>query len=257
VIFKIITSNITDWLGYTETVALKRSSLPRTAEAVALAELRDAIVRGDLPPGTQIRQSAAAGELGLSVVPVREALKTLAGEGVVVYQAQRGYTVAELRPESVDGIFRVRELLESEAEASGAARLRPEDLAAMRGALDAQRAAAAAGDAHAAIAANRAFHFALLERCDNEWLLRFVRQLWDALEPHRALAYRRAAATGERWRAGQILDEHQSILTALESGDREQALRLLSSHRDGGQDDFHRLLPLKREKPVAAPAGPR
>lgn len=223
-------------------MVLKRSSLPRTAEAVALAELRDAIVRGDLPPGAQIRQNAAAGELGLSVIPVREALKTLAGEGIVVYQAQRGYTVAELRPESVDGIFRVRELLESEAETSGAARLRPEDLATMRHALDAQRAATTAGDAHAAITANRTFHFALLERCDNEWLLRFVRQLWEALEPHRALAYRRAAATGEHRRAGQILDEHQSILAALESGEPERALHLLARHRDSGQEDFHRLL---------------
>lgn len=224
-------------------MALKRSSLPRTAEAVALAELRDAIVRGDLPPGAPIRQSAAAEELGLSVVPVREALKTLAGEGIVDYQAQRGYTVAELGPASVDGIFRVRELLESEAEASSVARLRPEDLADMRAALDAQRAATVAGDAHAAITANRAFHFALLERCDNEWLLRFVRQLWDALEPHRALAYRRAAASGDYARAEQILDEHERVLAALESGDRERALRLLADHRGSGQDDFHRLLP--------------
>jgi DNA-binding GntR family transcriptional regulator len=232
-------------------VTLNRSSLPRTAEAIALAELRDAIVRGDLPPGTQIRQNAAAGELGLSVIPVREALKTLAGEGIVVYQAQRGYTVAELRPENVDSIFRVRGLLESEAEASGTARLRPEDLADMRRALDAQRTATAAGDAHAVITANRTFHFALLERCDNEWLLRFVRQLWDALEPHRALAYRRAAATGEHRRAGQILDEHQGILAALESGDPQRALRLLAGHRDRGQNDFHRLLP------PGSPDGPR
>ncbi|MBC3840841.1 GntR family transcriptional regulator [Streptacidiphilus sp. 4-A2] len=66
-------------------MALKRTSLPRTAEAVALAELRDAIVRGDLAPGAQIRQSAAAQELGISIIPLREALKTLAGEGIVTY----------------------------------------------------------------------------------------------------------------------------------------------------------------------------
>lgn len=218
---------------------LQRSSLPRTAEAVALAELRDAIVRGDLPPGSPIRQSAAAAELGLSVVPVREALKVLAGEGMVEYQAQRGYTVAELTPGSVDGIFRVRELLEAEAEAAGSDRMRPADLAAMRQALNAQRAAL---DAGAAIAANRAFHFALLDRCGNDWLLRFVRQLWEALEPHRALSYRRAAAAGERGRADQIIAEHGSILAALESGDSGEALGLLAAHRRAGQGDFHRLL---------------
>jgi DNA-binding GntR family transcriptional regulator len=223
-------------------VVLKRTSLPRTAEAVALAELRDAIVRGDLPPGTAIRQSAAAEQLGLSVIPVREALKTLASEGMVSYQAQRGYTVAELRAESVDGVFRVRELLEAEAEAVAAARLRPQDIAAMGAALDAQRAATANGDAHAAITANRDFHFALLDRCDNEWLLRFVRQLWDALEPHRALAYRRTAVSGDRTRAQEILNEHQEILAILEQGDPEAALRVLAAHRTGGLADFHRLL---------------
>ncbi|MET8137007.1 GntR family transcriptional regulator [Streptomyces sp. NPDC005251] len=223
-------------------MALKRTSLPRTAEAVALAELRDAIVRGDLPPGAPIRQSAAAEELGLSVIPVREALKTLAGEGIVTYVPQRGYTVTELSPQSVDGIFRIRELLEGEAEANAAARLRPEDITAMRTALEAQRAAVAAVDVQGAISENRNFHFALLDCCDNEWMLRFVRQLWEALEPHRALAYRRAAAAGDTVRAQAILGEHEGIVAAFEQDDFPLALRLLAEHRTGGRSDFHRLL---------------
>jgi DNA-binding GntR family transcriptional regulator len=223
-------------------VALKRTSLPRTAEAVALAELRDAIVRGDLAPGAPIRQSAAAEELGLSVIPVREALKTLAGEGIVTYIPQRGYTVTELSQHSVDGIFRVRELLEGEAEADAAARLRPEDIAAMRTALNDQRAAVASADAGGVIAGNRRFHFALTDRCDNEWLLRFVRQLWEALEPHRALTYRRGAAAGDFGRADVILAEHDGIVTAFEDGDVALALRLLADHRAESRGDFHRLL---------------
>ncbi|MFI1073548.1 GntR family transcriptional regulator [Streptomyces puniciscabiei] len=223
-------------------MALKRTSLPRTAEAAALAELRDAIVRGDLEPGAPIRQSAAAEQLGLSVIPVREALKTLASEGIVTYAPQRGYTVTELSPDSVDGIFQVRELLEAEAEQCAAARLRHEDIAAMRSALKEQRAAVDAADALGVIRANRRFHFALLDRCDNEWLLRFITQLWEALEPHRALSYRRAAAAGDRARAQAILDEHEAIVDAFDRGDVPLALRRLAQHRSGGQGDFHRLL---------------
>ncbi|CCK25022.1 hypothetical protein BN159_0643 [Streptomyces davaonensis JCM 4913] len=223
-------------------MALKRTSLPRTAEAVALAELRDAIVRGDLPPGTPIRQTTAAQELGLSVIPVREALKTLAGEGIVRYVPQRGYTVTELTPQSVDGIFRIRELLETEAEANASERLRPEDVVTMRAALEAQRAAVRGADAQAAIATNKQFHFALLDRCDNEWLLKFIRQLWEALEPHRALAYRRAAAAGDAARGEAVLREHEGIVTAFEAGDVPLALRLLAEHRTEGRADFHRLL---------------
>ncbi|MGV4988617.1 GntR family transcriptional regulator [Streptomyces sp. NRAIS4] len=223
-------------------MALKRTSLPRTAEAAALAELRDAIVRGDLEPGAPIRQSAAAEQLGLSVIPVREALKTLASEGIVTYAPQRGYTVTELSPDSVDGIFQVRELLEAEAEQCAAARLRHEDIAAMRSALEEQRAAVDAADALGVIRANRRFHFALLDRCDNEWLLRFITQLWEALEPHRALSYRRAAAAGDRARAQAILDEHEGIVDTFDHGDVPLALRRLAQHRSGGQGDFHRLL---------------
>jgi DNA-binding GntR family transcriptional regulator len=223
-------------------VALKRTTLPRTAEAAALAELRDAIVRGDLEPGAPIRQSAAAEQLGLSVIPVREALKTLAGEGIVTYVPQRGYAVATLSPDSVDGIFRVRELLEGEAEQCAAARLRDEDVAAMRAALTEQRAGVDAADPLAVITANRRFHFALLDRCDNEWLLRFIRQLWEALEPHRALSYRRAAAAGDRARAQSILEEHEGIAAAFEHGDVPLALQRLAAHRRAGHTDFHRLL---------------
>ncbi|WP_215909163.1 GntR family transcriptional regulator [Streptacidiphilus fuscans] len=223
-------------------MALNRTSVPRTAEAVALAELRDAIVRGDLAPGAPIRQSAAAEELGLSVIPVREALKTLAGEGIVTYVPQRGYTVTELSPDGVDDIFRLRELLEGEAEQDAAARLRPEDVTAMRAALSEQRAAVTAADVAGVIAANRRFHFALLDRCDNAWLSRFVRQLWEALEPHRALSYRRAAAAGDTGRADAILAEHEAIVAAFEQDDAPAALRLLAEHRRDGRTDFHRLL---------------
>jgi len=223
-------------------VALNRPAHPRTAEAMALAELRDAIVRGDLAPGAPIRQSAAAEQLGLSIIPVREALKTLAGEGMVTYAPQRGYTVTELGPNSVDGIFRVRELLEGEAERNAAAHLRPEDIAAMRAALTDQRAAVGAADVQRVISANRRLHFALFDRCDNEWLLRFVTQLWEALEPHRALSYRRAAAAGDLVRAQAILDEHEEIVAAFEGGETDVALRRLAEHRREGRADFHRLL---------------
>lgn len=223
-------------------MALNRPAHPRTAEAMALAELRDAIVRGDLAPGAPIRQSAAAEQLGLSIIPVREALKTLAGEGMVTYAPQRGYTVTELGPNSVDGIFRVRELLEGEAERNAAAHLRPEDIAAMRAALTDQRAAVGAADVQRVISANRRLHFALFDRCDNEWLLRFVTQLWEALEPHRALSYRRAAAAGDLVRAQAILDEHEEIVAAFEGGETDVALRRLAEHRREGRADFHRLL---------------
>ena len=92
------------------------SRLPRTAQGIAAAELRAAIVRGDLAPGEKILQEATAEELGVSLIPLREALKTLASEGVVTYQPQRGYYVAELPMERIRELYLARNVLEAEVE---------------------------------------------------------------------------------------------------------------------------------------------
>ncbi|MBV9804247.1 MAG: GntR family transcriptional regulator, partial [Solirubrobacterales bacterium] len=64
---------------------------PVVAEDKAIADIRDRIARGRLRPGDQLRQQLLADELGLSVVPVREALKTLHAEGLLAYVPHRGY----------------------------------------------------------------------------------------------------------------------------------------------------------------------
>ena len=209
---------------------------PRTAEEIAAAELREAIVRGDLPPGSAIRQDATARELGLSVIPVREALKTLASEGLIVYRPQRGYTVAELDLAGLDGVFRVRELLEGEAERIAVHRADPRTFARMRAALAALAEATADRDALEVIAANREFHFSLFELCDNALLLRYVRQTWDTLDPPRVLTYRRALSAGDTRGADQVHREHRGILDALVAGESEKARLLLREHRRGGRD---------------------
>src|SRR5690606_32639587 len=69
---------------------------PPTAQQAVLAELRRFIASGSLRPGQQIRQDTLSAELGVSRVPLREALKILEGEGQVTYEAHRGYFVTEL-----------------------------------------------------------------------------------------------------------------------------------------------------------------
>jgi DNA-binding GntR family transcriptional regulator len=213
-------------------MALERTPLPRTTEAIAAAELRDAIVRGDLAPGTKIRQEATAQQLGISLIPVREALKTLAGEGVVTYRAQRGYFVTELPAAAINEIYVVRDLLERETEQLAIPNITETDLGAMRGHLRDQAGAVEEQDAVEMIATNRRFHFTIFDRCENTWLKRVVTQLWDTLDPYRVLSYRRMwLADPERHVPAEILDEHERILTALERRSSKDALRLLGQHR--------------------------
>jgi DNA-binding GntR family transcriptional regulator len=217
-------------------VPLQPSLLPRTAQAIAAAELRDAIVRGDLAPGSRIRQEASAQQLGISLIPIREALKTLASEGVVTYHPQRGYFVTELATSAIAEIYAVRQLLERQAEVDALPALTDEHLAAMQGHLRDQARAVAETDPVEMIAANRRFHFEIFDRCPNSWLRRFVAQLWDTVDPYRVLSYRRMwLQNPERHLPGEILDEHARILDALERREPERALRLLEQHRTRSQ----------------------
>jgi DNA-binding GntR family transcriptional regulator len=223
-------------------VPLKSACGPYTAEEIAVAELRQAIVRGDLPPGAPIRQGPTARELGLSVIPLREALKTLTSEGVITYRPLLGYSVTELDPESLDGVFRVRELLEGAAEQVGARQANGKRIAEMRAAMRAQQNAARSGDAVGVITSNRRFHFVLFQLCDNPLLLRYVRQTWDALDPHRAVAYRCAFGAGDASRADRVHDEHRRIVDALAARDSEGAISMLSEHRRGEREALRTFL---------------
>jgi DNA-binding GntR family transcriptional regulator len=213
-------------------VPLERTHLPRTAEGIAANELRSAIVRGDLVPGAKIRQEATAAELGISLIPLREALKTLTGEGVVTYRPQRGYFVTQLPENAIRDVYRARAVVESEAERLALPAMRPEDTAAMRGQLRTQQRAAEEHDAVEMIAANRRFHYAIFDRCENVWLTKFVTQLWDTLDPYRVLSYRRMWLDGDQQLVpNEILGEHERILSAIEKGKHDRALQLLDKHR--------------------------
>ncbi len=217
---------------------------PRTAEGIAAAELRAAIVRGDLAPGKKILQEATAEELGVSLIPLREALKTLASEGVLTYHPQRGYFVTELPVERIRELYLARELVEAEVERLAVPKLDDGALEIMRAQVRAQRRAVPERDAVEMIAANRTFHFTIFELCGNPWLARFVTQLWDALDPYRVLSYRRMwLQPDEEPLPEEILAEHDRILDALGTGDQPGALLLLREHRERSQAFLAALTP--------------
>lgn len=197
-----------------------------------LDALRRAITTGSLAPGRPIRQDAIAGELGVSRVPLREALKTLEAEGQVVYRPHRGYAVAELSLDDLLEVYRLRGLLESDAAAVAASRFTAADLAVIgEAALDVERAAEAA-DLVEMITANRRFHFALLQPCGMPRLLRIVRTLWDATDAYRAVYYN-SETNRERVRA-----EHDAIVRAATEADADRLVTLLDDHRNHAVDSL-------------------
>jgi DNA-binding GntR family transcriptional regulator len=198
---------------------------PPTAQEAVLTELRRLVVTGELAPGTPIRQEALAERLGVSRVPVREALKVLEGEGQVTYSAHRGYVVAELSVDDLVEVYRLRELLEAEAIRVALPRLTAQDLREIEAAARQVEQAGESGDLAEVTRANRSFHFLLFDAAGLPRLSRTLRQLWDATDVYRSVYF---AASDNRRR---VIDEHDDLMRALRSGDIEAAVRAQADHR--------------------------
>lgn len=199
---------------------------PPTAQEAVLVELRRAIVEGELAPGTQIVQEALAERLGLSRVPIREALKILEGEGQVSYAPHRGYFVTELNLDELLEVYRIRQLLETEAVRQAVPVLGDDDINRMLEAVEEMVRASELDDLVAMTAANRRFHFALIEPAQMPRLTRMVRQLWDSTDPYRSLYYT------EEVNRKTVDREHRDIVAAARERDTEQVVLLLDEHRD-------------------------
>lgn len=198
---------------------------PGTVQEYALGALRAEVVSAALRPGDRVVQEDLAERLGLSVAPVREALRVLEQEGQLTYVPRRGYFVTELDPEDLREIYALRELLEARAARLALPRLDPEGLARIEGAAAECAAAARGGDVAEELAANRRFHFEILEPCGQPHLMRLIRLLWDSTEAYRAIYYNSPA---ERDAA---VTAHARILTALRTGDADALIAELDAHR--------------------------
>jgi DNA-binding GntR family transcriptional regulator len=198
---------------------------PSTTAQHALDRLRHAIVTGGLRPGDRVVQEDVAARLGVSIAPVREALRVLEQEGQVTYLPRRGYFVTELRVDDLDEIYELRRILEGRAARRALPALDGEALQQVRlAARDCERAAAA-GDVAGELEANRRFHFGLLEAPGQPHTLRLIRLLWDSTEAYRALYY---SAPEERREA---VAAHERILAAVGRRDPDALVAELDAHR--------------------------
>jgi len=209
---------------------------PLTAQEAVLAELRREIVEGELLPGSRLRQDAIAERLGVSRVPVREALKILEAENLVLYVPRRGFTVAALDFDELAEIYNIRRLLEEEAVRLALPKLRAEDIEGMRRAVCDIQDASAKEDFIALTAKNREFHFLLFEGSVASYLIRIIRNLWDASDSYRSLYF----AKVENRRA--VNREHCEILKAIVSADVDRVIMLLNVHRDNALRELGRIL---------------
>ncbi|MFJ4918932.1 GntR family transcriptional regulator [Streptomyces sp. NPDC088725] len=184
-----------------------------------LEAVRHRILTGDLSPGRPLVETELAAQYGVSKTPVREALKTLAGSGLVVMSQYKGATVRTVDAAMAREVYDVRLLLEPEAVRRTVAAGAPPDEAA-----DALVRADTATDTAQRSLANRDFHRALYQACGNPLLVRMLDEVRDQAALVAAAAWS-AEPTWEREAA-----EHRRILRLARAGDAEGAGRALYDH---------------------------
>jgi DNA-binding GntR family transcriptional regulator len=193
--------------------------VPSRTEAV-LDAVKHAILTGRLVPGQALVETELAAQLGVSKTPVREALKTLAGAGLVTINPYRGASVRTVDDKLARSIYDIRLLLEPEA-LRGAVQHGDEHLTAAAHALELADAATDRADRSLA---NREFHRSLYLGCGNDLMIGIL----DGLRDQTALVSAMVWARTPSWE--QEAAEHQAILDAARSGAADQAAALLREH---------------------------
>lgn len=188
--------------------------------------LRERIISGEYKRGDKLKQADIAAELGVSITPVREALKVLEMEGFVVSVPHKGLSVPEIEPERAREIFELRVMLERSLTEKALARITKEEIAEIRALHRELTALVKARDVYPVRAANVRFHFRLYEIADCPQTLQFVRVLWAK--------YPFNFHDDQAVRFKQLLQEHGEIIRALESGDKKTALAAMVNHIESG-----------------------
>jgi DNA-binding GntR family transcriptional regulator len=176
---------------------------------LVVALIRELIITGQLAGGEQLRQRDLAQRFGVSQTPVREAMRLLESEGLLVCDTHRGFTVATPELGPVEENFQIRAALESLGASLAARKIDAAGLARLRDLNDRMRALSDDDPGYADL--NREFHFAIYEYARSPLLLSLMRLLWASL--HGGPRVTRTHAESAR--------QHDEILQAL--GDRDAA----------------------------------
>lgn len=186
--------------------------------------LRDAILRGEVPAGHTTTQATLASEFGIGRTPLREALRMLQREGLVVSEPNRRVRIAELSPSDAEELYVMRIALEAVAIRITTPRLLSADLAELEGLLAQMAHYMQMGDNIGFRKPHRAFH-RLLVSGSGERGMEMIGQLFDHAERYRiAFGANTPAVSAER------RVEHRSIVDAVSAGDADRAACLLVAH---------------------------
>lgn len=193
---------------------------------VVFQTLRQAILRGELEPGERLMEIHLADRLGVSRTPIREAIRKLELEGLVVMIPRRGAIVASITEKDLEDVLEVRRTLEIMAGEMACDRITPEILAQLQQAEEEFEKLKDSDDFTSLAAADVKFHDLIYAATDNQRLISILNNLREQMYRYR-LEYLKD--TGSH---GTLSCEHQKIYDAIRTGDKEVVSAVLGQHID-------------------------
>jgi len=213
----------------------------QTMSSNVAARLRDLIVTGKLEAGTVLPLRELASSLGVSVMPVREALRYLESDGLVTVDSNRHASVATLSADDVEELYAIRGALEGLAARLGTVQLAAdgqEDLSRMFAEMEDD---VARGDVDAFVRHDRAFHIRLYESAGRPRLV-------DRIQSLQASSARALPLVFRAWQLQVALDDHRPILAAIRAGDPALVETRTREHLDQAADRVITILRTSQER---------
>lgn len=191
---------------------------------VVFNTLRQAILRGELKPGERLMEIQLANKLGVSRTPIREAIRKLELEGLVLMIPRRGAEVAEITEKSLRDVLEVRAALEELAVDLACDRISSEDIESLKNAAKEFETALQGGEVTEYAEADVKFHDIIYLATDNQRLIQLLYNLREQMYRYRVEYLKRKEMHPI------LIAEHENIIECIEKHDKQAAKHAISTH---------------------------
>lgn len=222
--------------------------IPRqTIASMTVDALRERILRGDFPEGEPLRQDAVAEELGVSRIPVREALRQLEAEGLVSFSPHRGAIVSSLSLAEIEELFELRADIEADLLRRAIPKMSREQLDRASHVVEEFQAALRSGEADKWGALNWHFHAALYAPAERNLTMGVLQKLHQHSDRYFRMQIMLARG------GAKANEEHRAIIAAVKKKDVRGAVALMRAHILGAGQSLLELLASQRGAQPEAP----
>ena len=193
---------------------------------VVFNTLRQAILRGELKPGERLMEIQLANKLGVSRTPIREAIRKLELEGLVLMIPRKGAEVAQITEKNMQDVLEVRKALEELSVQLACERITPEQVEEMKMAAEDFRKVLKSGDVTKIAEADVKFHDIIFAATNNQRLITLLNNLREQM-------YRfRVEYLKQKECYPQLLEEHDKLIALISGGNVEEACEIMGRHID-------------------------